>query len=250
MKSVSTCNFIIFTIRHIYLQTSSPSHLNICWASVIGAQLSQRFPYEAANNLLWVHDTRGTAITYGRERVSWSLLASSTYTAPPLVSAWQTGREVCWRSVKLSWPQLLRRHDCCNAGGFFLLISISIVTKIPAQGGPEGWSHWIWTVCVIAGNDLHSSGRLEISFFSGTRNLPTNVIERTPFFFFSLSLSSLQEMTMMISKDTATLGSQLSHWGDLLSVSRRRCSAWFTQGKPHAHTHTSNHTYSQRIVHK
>lgn len=94
---------------------------------------------------------------------------------------------------------------------FCLLISISIVTKIPAQGGPEGWSHWIWTVCVIAGNDLHSSGRLEISFFSGTSNLPTNVIERTPFFFFSLSLSSLQEMTMMISKDTATLGSQLSH---------------------------------------
>lgn len=44
----------------------------------------------------------------------------------------------------------------------------------------------------------------------------------------------LEGMTMMSSKDTSTPGSQLSHWGDLLSVSRRQCSAWSTHRLPHA----------------
>lgn len=70
-----------------------------------------------------------------------------------------------------------------------------------------------------------SSGRLGIS-------LPgkwANFAYHTPF--------SLQGMTMMSSKETGTPGSQLSHWGDLLNVSRRQCWAW--------NTHRLNNTHSQ-----
>lgn len=58
---------------------------------------------------------------------------------------------------------------------------------------------------------------------------------------------------MMSSKDTSTPGSQLSHRGDLLSVSRRQCSARSTQNKqPHAqqptHTQTGGLKSQMRIV--
>lgn len=59
-------------------------------------------------------------------------------------------------------------------------------------------------------------------FLQQTSKLSPSHLTHTRFFFF------LEGVTMMSSKDTSTPGSQLSHWGDLLSVSRRQCSAWST----------------------
>lgn len=66
-------------------------------------------------------------------------------------------------------------------------------------------------------------------FSRQTSKLCLSHLTHTLFFF-------LEGMTMMSSKDTSTPGSQLSHWGDLLSVSRRQCSAW--------NTHTGSHTHA------